>query len=147
MIIHDTATLVRLTYNLYNAHQSDPDWLDKSVLQIDTNCELVNIPTGEILHGREGFRQFLLNWSTAFPDSRVEVINIAATSDQAAVEFMGRGTHTGVLRTPKGDVQPTGRKIDLRFCDVYHTSYGQIISLHSYYDRMTMLQQLGLLPT
>lgn len=146
MISHDAATVVRLTYDLFNARQNDPDWLDKILLQVDPSCEVVNIPTGEVRHGKEGYKEFLQNWSTALPDSRVEVFNVISTSDQAVVEFTGRGTHTGILRSPKGEIQPTGRKVDLRFCDVYRVRNGQIISMHTYYDSLSLVQQLGLAP-
>ena len=104
MIIHDAATLVRTVYSLYNAHQTDPDWLDKMSMLVSENCEAVNAPTGGIRRGKDGFKQRLLTWSTAFPDSSNEITNVIATNDQAAVEFIARGTQSGVLHTPKGDI-------------------------------------------
>jgi predicted ester cyclase len=146
MIIHDAATLVRTVYSLYNAHQTDADWLDKASMLASENCELVHVPTGHIRRGKEGFKQRLLNWSIAFPDSSIEITNVVATNDQVAVEFISRGTHSGVLHTPKGDFQPTGRKIELGCCDVYRVSSGEVISLHSYSDLLGMYEQLGLTP-
>ena len=146
MIIHDAATLVRTVYSLYNAHQTDADWLDKASMLASENCELVHVPTGHVRRGKEGFKQRLLNWSIAFPDSSIEVTNVVATNDQAAVEFISRGTHSGVLHTPKGDFQPTGRNIELRCCDVYRISNNEIVTLHSYSDLLGMYEQLGLTP-
>jgi predicted ester cyclase len=146
MIIHDAATLVRTVYSLYNAHQTDTEWLDKTSMLVSENCESVNASTGHIRRGKEGFRQCFLNWSTAFPDSSNEITNVVATNDQAAVEFISRGTQSGVLHTPKGDIQPTHRTIELRCCDVYRMSNNEIVTLHSYYDALGLQKQLGLTP-
>ena len=146
MIIHDAATLVRTVYSLYNAHQTDADWLDKTSMLVSENCKSLNAQTGHRRRGKEGFKQRLINWSTAFPESSNEITNIIATNDQAAVEFISRGTHSGVLHTPKGDFQPTGRKIELGCCDVYRVSSGEVISLHSYSDLLGLQEQLGLTP-
>jgi predicted ester cyclase len=113
---------------------------------VSENCESLNAQTGSIRQGKEGFKQRLLNWSTAFPDSSNEITNVVATNDQAAVEFISRGTHSGVLHTLKGDIQPTNRKIELRCCDVYRISNNEIVTLHSYYDALGLKEQLGLTP-
>lgn len=62
------------------------------------------------------------------------------------VEFMGRGTHTGPLHTPTGDVPATGRRVDLPFCDVHRIEDGKITNGRSYFDLATMMRQLGLMP-
>ncbi|EFH80285.1 ester cyclase [Ktedonobacter racemifer] len=146
MVIHDAATLVRTLYSLYNAHQTDADWLDKISMLVSENCEALNASTGHICRGKEGFKQCLLNWSIAFPESSNEITNVVATNDQAAVEFISRGTHSGVLHTLKGDIQPTNRKIELRCCDVYRISNNEIVTQHSYYDALGLREQLGLTP-
>jgi predicted ester cyclase len=143
MIIQDTETLVRTVYSLFNSRQTDVDWLDKITTLASGNSQILNVPLGQIFQGREGLKQYVQGWNTAFPDSSVEITNVVATSDQAAVEFVGRGTHNGVLRSPGGDIQPTERKIELRFCDVYRIHNGQITSLHSYFDLKGLLEQLG----
>jgi len=147
MIIHDAATLVRTIYSLYNTHQTDPDWLGKTSMLVSENCESVNAPTGSIRRGKEGFQQRLIHWSTAFPDSSNEITNVVATNDQAAVEFIARGTQSGVLHTSKGDIQPTNRKVELRCCDVYRISNNEVVTQHSYYDALGLQEQLGLRAT
>jgi hypothetical protein len=44
-----------------------------------------------------------LLFSTAFPDSRGDVKIVSATEEQAVIEVILRGTHTGVLHSPAGD--------------------------------------------
>lgn len=59
-------------------------------------------------------------------------------------EFRGRGTHTGPLVGPMGEIPPTRRQVDIPFCDVVQIKDGKIVSIHLYYDVATMMGQLGL---
>lgn len=146
MTAQETIDLVRKDFDLYNNRNSDPDWLKKTLTAITEGCEVVDIPSGMVLRGPEGYQQFLLGWDTAFPDSRADVTNLYATEEQAVVEFRGHGTHTGPLRGPAGEVAPTGKKFELRFCQLFRISNGKITSIVTYYDAMGFMQQLGLMP-
>jgi steroid delta-isomerase-like uncharacterized protein len=146
MTARDNVVLVQSVLDLYNSHQSDPAWLDKSVASITEDCELIDIPSGRTLRGPDGYKQLVEFFAEAFPGSSVELTNAFATEDQVVIEFTGRGTNTGPLHLPTGDIPATGRYSELRFCGVYRIKSGKIVSLHSYYDLTTMLQQLGLVP-
>ena len=63
------------------------------------------------------------------------------------VEFIGRGVFTGVLHSPAGDIPPTGRQFELRFCDVYQFRDRKITRHATYYDALGFMQQLGVIPT
>jgi steroid delta-isomerase-like uncharacterized protein len=147
MTTQDNATLARMAYDLYNDHQSDPDWLDKSLAAISEDCEISLVPLGMTLRGHDGYRQFLLGWAEAFPDSRTEITNLYIGEDHAIIEFIGRGTHTAPLHTPTGDIPATGRKVEFRLCDVRRIKNGKFVSLHQYYDALGFMQQLGLIPS
>jgi ketosteroid isomerase-like protein len=56
------------------------------------------------------------------------------------------GTHTGVLATPQGDLLPTGRKLELRFRDVFQVKAGKAVAHRLYFDNVEFLTQLGLMP-
>ena len=146
MTAQDNVAFARSQVELFNSHQSDPAWLDKAVAALAEDFEQTDVPSGQTTHGPEGFRQFNLFFAEGFPDGRVEITNVFATEDQVAVEFTGRGTNTGPLHMPTGDVPPTGRYAELRFCNVLQIKNGKITRSHLYYDLMTMLQQLGLVP-
>jgi predicted ester cyclase len=146
MSAQENVVLVQSLLDLYNHHQSDPAWLEKSLAFFTADSELLDVPTGRTLPGPEGYKQLVLFFAEAFPESSGEVTNVFATDDQAALEFTGRGTNTGPLHMPTGDIPPTGRYSELRFCGVYRIKSGKIVSLHNYYDVMTLLQNLGLVP-
>lgn len=138
-------TFVRRGYDAYNARHSDPNWLDFATGDVAEDGEVVDMPSGMILHGPEGLKQTLLGFGMAFPDSSLEVTSIFATEDHAVVEFIVRGTHTGVLHTLGGDIPPTGRKFELRPCDVYQLKNRKITRHATYYDALGLMQQLGVM--
>ena len=142
----NNAAIARQGYEAYNRHASDPRWLDYVTETVSDDCEVVDVPNGAVFRGPEGLKQFLQVFSTAFPESSVEVTNLFATEDQAVVEFIGRGTHSGPLHGPAGDIPPTGKSWTLHFCDVYKFREDKIVSHRTYYDALGLLQQLGLVP-
>jgi predicted ester cyclase len=146
MPAQETYGLAQKDFELFNSRHSDPDWLAKTLTMIADECEVVDIPSGMVLRGPDGYRQFLLGWTTAFPDAHADVTNIAAGEDHAVVEFRGHGTHTGPLLSPTGEIAPTGKQFDLRFCQLFRVSNSKVVSIVTYYDMMGYLQQLGLIP-
>ena len=62
------------------------------------------------------------------------------------MEFTGRGTHTGPLQTPTGELPPTGRRIEVAFAQVLQFEQGKISYARLYFDALGMLQQLGVIP-
>jgi predicted ester cyclase len=63
----------------------------------------------------------------AFPDLTQEVTNLVAVGESAFAEAIARGTHTGPLETPDGEVPPTGRRIEVRFCVVARARDGLLV--------------------
>ena len=53
---------------------------------------------------------------------------------------------TSVRKTPQGEIPPTGKTIDLHFCDVFQVSGGKAIAHRLYFDNVEFLSQLGLMP-
>ena len=142
----ENVALVRSLYDLANSHQSDPAWLDKSLTMFSEDCEVIDVPSGVTSRGPDGYKQTMLFFLDGFPDSRIEITNLFATEDEAVIEFIGRGTNTGPLHMPTGDVPPTGRPVEMRFCDVYRIKHGKFVSYRSYYDTLGFMQQLGFIP-
>ena len=52
MTTQENATLARMAYDLYNDHQSDPAWLDKSLAAVSEDCEISLVPLGITLRGQ-----------------------------------------------------------------------------------------------
>src|SRR5437667_1298219 len=109
MTAQENVAQARSLLELYNSHQSDPGWLEKIDAYVAEDCELIDVPTGRTLRGPEGYKQLSLFFAEGFPGSRVELTNAFATEDQVVIEFTGRGTNTGPLHMPTGDIPATGR--------------------------------------
>jgi hypothetical protein len=56
------------------------------------------------------------------------------------------GTHNGVLKGPMGEVPPTGRPIRIAYIQVLRFRDGKHVSFNLMFDRLSMLEQLGLIP-
>ena len=80
------------------------------------------------------------------PSPHVEVHAIHITGDVAVEEGMFTGTHNGVLRSPAGDIPATGRPVTVDYIQVLRFRDGKHASFSLMYDRLLMLEQLGLTP-
>lgn len=92
--------------------------------------------------------EFLKVWWAAFPDCTGTPTNLLFCGEDYAVEEgLFEGTHDGVFRTPMGDIQPTHRKVHGEYVIVSKVSGGKCMSQHLTFDRLQLMEQLGLVPT
>jgi steroid delta-isomerase-like uncharacterized protein len=83
-------------------------------------------------------------WGQAFPDSKCTIHNTHIAGNNIVVlELTWRGTHKGVLPTPAGPIQPTGKPIEVRACAVVEVAGERARSQRHYFDMATLLRQLG----
>jgi uncharacterized protein (TIGR02246 family) len=108
------------------------------------DCEIV-FP-GATLRGIQEWRQFVSAYFDAFPDGRYEVARLEPVGQTVFAEGVWRATHSGPLRTPQGDLSPTGRAVAVRFALVVEVRDGRMASVHNYHDLLDFLTQLGLAP-
>jgi predicted ester cyclase len=83
---------------------------------------------------------------SAFPDAKVTITNQVESGNTVVSEITYTGTHTGPLPSPQGPVPPTGKRIDLPGCGIARIEAGKIVSFRGYFDQLTLMQQLGLMP-
>jgi predicted ester cyclase len=103
------------------------------------------MPGAPKLRGSKSVRQLWDAWKTAFPDMRHETVHAVEGGDTYAAETRFTATHTGTLRSPQGEVAPTGKTIRWESADIVRFENGRIASWHVYHDQMAMLGQLGLI--
>jgi steroid delta-isomerase-like uncharacterized protein len=137
----DSASIIQRLFDGFNAK----DYEGIVALAAD-DFELMDVGSGEKYSGPEGARRNAEGWLTAFPDVKVELLNIVSSGDWAVAEAVGRGTHSGPMQTPMGEVAPTGRPMELHFCSIIKVQDGKIVEERDYYDAMTIVNQLGLMP-
>jgi predicted ester cyclase len=138
--------LARSLFDLYNNRQSDPAWLEKSIAAFAADAEDVDVPSGATLHGPDGHKRFGLFFAENFPDSRAELTNAFATEDQVTLEGAWCWNDTSPLYLPSGALPSMRRPGKLRFCSIFQIRKGKIASHHSYYDMLTLMEQLGRAP-
>lgn len=94
--------------------------------------------------GKAACAEFYKSWFTAFPDAHVEVHRLHLLDDVAVEEGTFTGTHHSVLQNPAGDLQPTGRSVAVDYIQVLQFRNGRHVSFRLMFDRILMLEQLGL---
>jgi steroid delta-isomerase-like uncharacterized protein len=83
------------------------------------------------------------SYFAAFPDMTFEWRHEYAIDETTAVtELTVRGTHTGPLE----DIPATGKTIELVVCNVVEVRDGKIVREREYYDMLSLLTQLDVLP-
>ncbi len=78
----------------------------------------------------------------AFPDWRVQVLQLVAEGEAVAVRWAGEVTHTGDFR----GIAATGRRVRVSGINLYRVAGGRIEAEWEQMDSLGLLQQLGALP-
>ena len=92
-------------------------------------------------------RLFAQAYLKAFPDARLEVTLLIAQGTYVVAHTTATGTQTGPLHTPTGNSIPaTGKQVLLKASETYQLKGGKISRLWGFFDRVSLLGQLGLMP-
>ena len=118
---------------------------DRGTTVIADDCRFEDVARNEAQIGPQAYKDDYYRWREAFPDGECKVVNVITDGDWAMVEFVNRGTHTGPLRSSLGTFEPTGRKVEVRYCSVMRVEDGKVVEGRDYYDSATFLRQLGLM--
>jgi steroid delta-isomerase-like uncharacterized protein len=104
------------------------------------------VATGRKVHGADQTMALWRGWATAFPDSKATIHNTFPSGNTVVLEVTWKGTHTGPLQMPAGPIAPTGKRIEVRACNVVEidTESEKAKLQRQYFDMATMLQQLGI---
>jgi hypothetical protein len=99
-------------------------------------------PRGLELGSFDEFLGWLKELTTGMSDARVNDPDYLEAGEYSVCRFNGRGTNDG----PMGPAQATtGKRMDMPFCEILRVQNGRVTSGEIFYDRLTMLGQLGLL--
>ncbi|HET7516894.1 MAG TPA: nuclear transport factor 2 family protein [Actinomycetes bacterium] len=92
---------------------------------------------------REFRDEFLAGWVQASSDIQVTGPRYLDAGQTAVCTFTVTGTHDG----PLGAFPATGRAFTLPLCELWHFDpSGRVIGGDLYYDQVSLLTQVGLLP-
>jgi len=95
---------------------------------------------GEHYAGPDGVRLFYTQLMSALPDLEIEVKRQHVTDDAILLEVIIRGTHQGAWR----GLPATGHRVEFPLCGIYtFDPEDRLAGEKIYYDRATVLRQLG----
>ena len=80
----------------------------------------------------------------AFSDNKTTVDEIIIEGDAAVIRWTWEATHSGV--SPSLGIPPTGKRVGIVGCSIFHFRNGKIVEQWEYSDLLGLLQQLGVIP-
>jgi steroid delta-isomerase-like uncharacterized protein len=97
------------------------------------------------LRGREAVEKDMQDLLRAFPDMSFSLRSLIVDGNLEAAEWTLRGTHSGPLAGPNGEIAATGRQVELRVATFTRYNARQEAAEESrYYDIAGWMQQLGI---
>jgi steroid delta-isomerase-like uncharacterized protein len=133
----DNELVVRRFYELFNAGD-----VEGAARTYASECEWDFPAFGAVCRSRREVLDVCQGWKTAFPDGRVEVVNVVVSGDVVVAEWDSHGTWSGPLSEEAGE--PNGRRFRRRGCAVAEVHGGEIVRCRDYFDRANMYAPLGL---
>jgi steroid delta-isomerase-like uncharacterized protein len=95
------------------------------------------------IHGAQGIRQFFTELRDAFPDIRFTIQDQVAEGDKVVTYWTAEGTHKGNFK----GIPATGRHFRITAIDIDRIENGKVRECWSNMDELSLLQQLGVIPT
>jgi predicted ester cyclase len=93
---------------------------------------------------REVHLQGIHGWHSMFSDNRFEIVDQIAEGDRVASHVIMRCVHS---KAAFQGVAPSGKQIQIPALTLERIRDGKIVERHVYSNRLSMLQQLGLIPS
>lgn len=93
--------------------------------------------------GREGHKQVLSHFRSAFPDLRLTTEDVIAEGDKVVLRYSARGTHSGDLM----GIPATGKRVLMAGIEILRIDQGKIVERWSYDNELSVMQQLGVIPS
>src|SRR5581483_3063037 len=93
--------------------------------------------------GRAGHNDVVRQIRAAFPDMRLNVEDLVAEGDRVVGRWTMTGTHRGELMR----IPATGKSITIDGIDIARVQNGQIAELWHIEDMLTLLMQIGVIPS
>jgi steroid delta-isomerase-like uncharacterized protein len=91
---------------------------------------------------REGHKQILAAFRSAFPDLSVTTEDIIAEGDKVVSRWTARGTHQGELL----GTAPTGNEVTFTGIDVLRIAEGKVVERWAQGNDLEVMQQIGAIP-
>jgi steroid delta-isomerase-like uncharacterized protein len=122
--------------------KGDPDLL----ADLYADDAVLTVPGGRY-EGRQEIRDYWAQLMRGTPNGTAEIRRCTEEGDVFYGELIVRGTNTGELALPTGTTVPaTGKATEIPAMEVVRVRDGKVVEQTVYFDMLTLLTQLGLLP-
>ena len=91
----------------------------------------------------EELKDHIIFFESSFPHYELIADDMIAEGDKVAVHARFQGTHQGELM----GIPPTGKAVSVPFIITYRIAEGKIVQHWMSFDRMALMEQLGVAPT
>lgn len=122
---------------------NDKNWdAVKEVLATDTVYD--EVATQRRIQGVEEVLSAWKGWAKAFPDAKGNIDKeTVGGNNTVVIELTWHAMQTGLLQLPGKDLAATGKKVELRACQIIEVSDGKVKTLRHYFDLSSLLRQLS----
>jgi steroid delta-isomerase-like uncharacterized protein len=100
-------------------------------------------PASPNVRDRDGLKQVLRAFLAGCPDLHITIDELLAEGDTVAKRWTYYATHTGDL----SGLPPTGKRITMSGLELFRLQGGKIVECWLGYDNLSLMQQLGVIPT
>jgi steroid delta-isomerase-like uncharacterized protein len=107
--------------------------VNKIVSFFSDDCVLEDATRGIVKHGKKEVTDSFNSMFSEFPDLKYELMTVYGVGDWGCIEYMMSGTQVS-------------KPFSFRAASIFQLSKGKIVHESSYWNVMTYLQQVGLMP-
>jgi len=92
-----------------------------------------------VVEGHSGLEGLMREFTAAFPDFQVDVLDVLVDGDAAAAQVRYTMTHEGEF----DDIAPTGRTVEMEAMGKFRLEDGKIAEHLEFHNQLDLLEQLG----
>jgi len=136
----DIKGLAQVSIDSFN----DRSFREKAKDLMDPNVVIIDGPTGQELHGPEGYVQYSDGFVNAIPDLKGTAIEHKVSGNKVTSRVRGQGNFTGTLVTPQGSFPGNGNPVDIEYqIEQEFNDEGKVVRFAVDYDIQDFMRQLG----
>ena len=94
--------------------------------------------------GVEAIIELWQGWGTALPDAHATYENAYVIDDGVVFELSWKGTMTGPMQGPDGEIPPTNESFVNRSVQIVELEGDRTKAIRHYFDIATMMRQVGI---
>ena len=98
---------------------------------------------GPAIIGRNAVAEWYATFASAFPDWHTTIDDMVAEGEKVVVRINSNGTHQGEIQ----GIPATGKSYTQNAIVIYRLTNGKIVEGRLQTDMLSMMQQLGVVPT